>query len=274
MVNDRVRLSVVQFKPEFEAKEHNLKKISSLLQNLETDIILLPELCTTGYSFLNRQESLAVAEDIDGSTAGFFLNLSAKLGAAIIAGFVERSGDKVFNSAIIAMPDSRIQVYRKTHLFFKEKICFDPGDTGFFSVRHPSKDCRIGVMICNDWRYPEAARTLALQGVDLIVCPANLVSHQWSIAMPARALENKVWLAVANRYGTETRILEDGSPQTLAFNGNSAIYDYEGSAVAKAEKENKTVLTVMMDPLKTRDKSFNDYNDLFNDRRPDLYYKD
>jgi predicted amidohydrolase len=223
---------------------------------------------------LNRQESRAVAEDTQGETAGFFLKLSATLGAVIIAGFVERSGDKLYNSSIIALPDGNIQVYRKTHLFYKEKICFDPGDTGFFSVPHPIKDCKIGVMICNDWRYPEAARTLAFHGVDLIACPANLVSQNWPIGMPARALENKVWLAVANRYGTETRILEDGSSQTLTFNGNSAIYDYEGVAMVKADKENETVITVTIDPKKTRDKSFNSYNDLFKDRRPDLYHKD
>ncbi|MCK7512380.1 MAG: hypothetical protein MZV70_55640 [Desulfobacterales bacterium] len=110
-------------------------------------------------------------------------------------------------------------VYRKTHLFYREKDCFDPGDTGFFTVRDPARDVTIGPMICYDWRFPEAARALTLAGAELIVCPANLVTEAWRPVMPARAIENKVFLALANRTGLESR---DG--EELLFKGGSAVW--------------------------------------------------
>jgi predicted amidohydrolase len=266
-----VKLSVVQFTPVFSNKKHNLDKIKELLADNPADIIVLPELCTTGYSFLTKQEALHAAEDATGESVSFFRQLAVELKAVIIAGFAEKDGDRVYNSALAALPDGNLRVYRKTHLFFREKACFEPGDSGFFIVDHPFIDCRIGIMVCNDWRYPEAARSLALMGADIIACPSNLVSTLWGVGMPARALENKVYLAVANRCGAEIRTLDDDSEQKLIFNGGSVIYDFNGSPIAQAGKDEDRILTVEITPSATRDKSFNDFNDLFKDRRPDQY---
>lgn len=266
-----VKLSVVQFTPVWGDKSQNLQKITELLNGLETDIVVLPELCTTGYSFLTKGEALAAAEDQGNESFSFFRGQAAKLNAVIIAGFAECDGDNAYNSALIALPNGDIKVYRKTHLFFKEKLCFEPGNSGFFVFDHPNADCRVGVMICNDWRYPEAARSLALQGADLIACPSNLVTALWGIGMPARALENKVYVAVTNRCGTEKRRLKDGSEQVLTFNGGSVIYDFNGAPMIQAGSEDEGVFTVQIDPALTRDKTFNAYNDLIADRRPDLY---
>jgi predicted amidohydrolase len=266
-----VKLSVVQFTPFFGNKQHNLDRIAQLLSVNEADIIVLPELCTTGYSFLTKQEALDAAEDAGGESLSFFKNLAVELNAMIIAGFAEKEGDKVYNSALAASPDGSLRVYRKTHLFFRETLCFEPGNSGFFIVDHPFIDCRVGMMVCNDWRYPESARTLALMGADVIVCPSNLVSTVWGIGMPARALENKVYVAVANRCGTETRTLDDGSEQSLTFNGGSVVYDFNGSPLAQSGIDEDRVLTVEITPTLTRNKSFNAYNDLFKDRRPDQY---
>lgn len=266
-----VKLSIVQFTPEWGNKQANLARISNLLTGLETDIVVLPEFCTTGYSFLSKEEALAEAEDLSGETALLFKQLAGQLNAVIIAGFAEKEGDLTYNSALIALPDGALRVYRKSHLFYKEKLSFEPGNSGFFVVDHPIKDCRIGVMVCNDWRYPEAARSLALLGADVIACPSNLVSTLWGVAMPARALENKVYLAVANRCGTETRPLDDGTEQILTFNGGSVIYDFNGSVLLQAGKTTDDIFTAEIDPTQTRDKAFNAYNNLMNDRRPDLY---
>jgi len=266
-----IKLSVVQFSPLWAEKSKNLQAISRLLTKLESDVIVLPELCTTGYSFLSKEEALKQAEDLSGETARFFRALAVQTKAMIIAGFAEKEANQAYNSALAALPDGSLKVYRKTHLFYKETLCFAPGNSGFFVVDHPLKDCRVGVMICNDWRYPESARSLALLGADVIACPSNLVSTLWGVAMPARALENKVYLAVANRCGTEKRLLSDGSQQLLTFNGGSVIYDFNGSVLSQADKESDKVLTVPIDPLLTRDKSFNAYNDLVKDRRPDTY---
>src|SRR5665213_194251 len=161
-----VKITLIQFTPEFANPTHNLQQIAGLLQGVETDIILLPELCTTGYSFLSKEEAFDAAEGPDGQSATFFKQLATTHKAMVIAGFAEKNGDKVYNSALIALPGGEIKVYRKTHLFFREKQCFNEGDSGFFLVEHLLKDCKVGVMICNDWRYPEAARSLALLGAD------------------------------------------------------------------------------------------------------------
>ena len=121
-------------------------------------------------------------------------------------------------------------------------------------------------MICYDWRFPEAARTLALRGADVIVCPSNLVTTVSHISMPSRALENKVYLAVANRTGAETRDDEE-----LYFNGASAIYSYNGQQMAVADAQSDDTLIVDIDPVATRKKSFNAINDIFADRRPEMY---
>jgi predicted amidohydrolase len=266
-----LKISLVQFTPEMGAPAHNLQQIAALLHGVETDIIVLPELCTTGYSFFTKEEAFNAAEGSDGKSIAFFKQLAEDHKAMIIAGFAEKSGDNVYNSALIALPGGELKVYRKTHLFFREKVCFNEGDSGFFVVQHPFKDCKVGIMVCNDWRYPEAARSLALLGADLIACPSNLVSNVWQIGMAARALENKVYLAVTNRCGTETRALEDGSMQSLTFNGGSTLYNYNGSAIEQAGKSEQKVITLEIDPLLTRDKSFNAFNDLLKDRRPEFY---
>jgi predicted amidohydrolase len=266
-----VNLSIVQFTPFWGNKQQNLQRIKALLKGIEADIIVLPELCTTGYSFLSKEEAFNEAEDLSGESIELFRTLAIQSQSMIVAGFAEKEGDITYNSALIASPDGTIKAYRKSHLFYKEKLCFEPGNSGFFVIDHPLKDCRVGIMVCNDWRYPEAARSLALLGADLIACPSNLISTLWGVGMPARALENKVYLGVANRCGTEKRTLEDGIEQSLTFNGGSVIYDFNGAHLAYAGKEEERVINVAIDPLLTRDKSFNAINDLFRDRRPDLY---
>jgi len=266
-----LKITLVQFTPEFGNPAHNLQQIAGLLHGVETDIILLPELCTTGYSFLTKEEAFDAAEGPDGQSTNFFKQLASGHNAMVIAGFAEKNGDKVYNSALIALPTGEVKVYRKTHLFFREKQCFNEGDSGFFVVEHPLKDCKVGVMICNDWRYPEAARSLALLGADVIACPSNLVSDVWRIGMPARALENKVYVAVANRCGTETRQLDDGSLQTLTFTGGSVFYNYTGEPIEQAGKSGQHIITLEIDPLLTRDKHFNVFNNLLEDRRPGFY---
>ncbi|MCP4689859.1 MAG: hypothetical protein GY859_17535, partial [Desulfobacterales bacterium] len=175
--------------------------------------------------------------------------------------------DRLFNSCFVIRPgDGETRVYRKTHLFYKERLCFDAGDTGFFVVEDVERDVRVGPMICYDWRFPESARVLALLGADLIVCPSNLVTDAWRIVMPTRAIENKVYVAVANRAGVEKR-----GEEALRFKGASAVYGYNGNALRSAGPEDDEVLTAEIFPGKTRDKSFNPLNDVLRDRRPGHY---
>ena len=262
-----MNVAVVQFCPEFGRKPENLARIERLVAGTAADLYVFPELCTTGYFFTSRREAAAVAEPAEGPTWEALRRLTAATGATIVAGFAEAAGDRIFNSCMLALPGRPAPVvYRKTHLFYREKGCFDPGDTGFFSVHDPAHDVRIGPMICYDWRFPEAARALTLAGADLIVCPANLVTEAWRPVMPARAIENKVFVALANRTGLESRDGED-----LLFQGGSAVYGWDGRPLVQAGAAEEAVLVAEIDPRETRDKSFNALNDVLRDRRPEMY---
>ena len=262
-----LRLATVQFTPVFGDKEENFRRIEALSAGIRADIIVYPELCTTGYFFQSREESQRYAEPADGPTYRFFRRIAEQKHALVVAGFVERDGDRIYNSILIIRPEEQQPVvYRKTHLFYKERYCFDEGDTGFFVVYDAMRNVRIGPMICYDWRFPEASRALALQGAELIVCPSNLVTDAWRLVMPARAIENKLYIAVANRAGSES-----GGGEEVVFKGNSTVYGYNGAELAKAEPEGDTVLYTDIEPEKTHDKSFNPLNDILRDRRPEMY---
>ena len=262
-----LKLAVVQFTPRFGEKEKNLARMQQLVEDITADIIVLPELCTTGYFFLSREEVAKSAETVTGPSSAFFQDMACNKNAVVVAGFAERHQKHLYNACLVVVPEEKKPyVYRKTHLFYKEKDCFDPGDTGFFVVADKMRDVYIGPMVCYDWRFPESARVLALLGADLIVCPANLITEAWRQVMPARAIENHVYLAVANRAGLEKRKGEE-----LRFKGNSAIYDFSGREIKKAgEKENEVLLAEIY-PSETRDKSFNPVNDVLADRQPQHY---
>jgi predicted amidohydrolase len=262
-----LKLAVVQFTPRFGEKGKNLSRMQELIADITADIIVFPELCITGYFFLSRQEVAQVAETHSGQSSLFFRDMAQNKNAVVVAGFAERYRKKFYNACLIVVPEvKKPYVYRKTHLFYKEKNCFDPGNSGFFVVKDKKRDVAIGPMICYDWRFPESARVLTLLGADLIVCPSNLITDAWRPVMPARAIENNVYLAVANRAGSEKRKNEE-----LKFKGNSAIYDYTGRQLKTAGKNKDEVLLAEIYPAKTRDKSFNPINDVLGDRQPQHY---
>ncbi len=252
-----MRCSVLQFTPVFRDVDANTEAIVALIASTHSDLIVLPELATSGYFFLSRDEAAQNAEPVDGEHVQAIVNAAHEHGRVVVCGFAERDGDALYNSAVIAAPDMPTRVYRKTHLFYKERFCFDEGDSGFFVVNVPHLDLNLGTMICYDWRFPEAARTLALRGADVIAAPSNLVTELWPRVMPTRAIENKVYLAVANREGSE----ENGG-EVVSFNGRSMIYGYNGDELGRDAE---------IDPKQTRTKSFNSINDIFTDRRPEFY---
>ena len=265
-----MKLALYQFSPVYGDCKKNSETIINISDSVAADIIVFPELAISGYFFTDKIQSKAMAEEYNKLKVYEELSLVAKAqNKIIIFGFPELAEDKIFNSAQLIFPNKDYnRVYRKSHLFYKEKYAFDAGDSGFFTVNYPEFDINIGTMICYDWRFPESARTLALQGADLIVCPSNLVTNIWTKVMPARAIENKVYLAVANRVGTEK---ENG--EVLDFNGLSAVYSYNGDEMAMASSNNEEILITEIDPQLTRNKSFNPENNIFSDRKPELYFK-
>ena len=237
-----------------------------VLSGQSADLFVLPELFTTGYQFVSREEAIALAENIpDGKTSQALLQLAKKINAVIVAGIAEREGDAVYNSALIVGPDGFIGRYRKAHLFDTEKEIFQPGNIPFkvFDLGF----ARVGIMICFDWRFPETARTLALQGADIIAHPANLVLQHCPQAMITRSLENGLFTVTADRGGIEERIL--GQP--LKFMGQSQVVDPLGNVLYRASLTEEEVHVVEIDIDLARNKYLNPNNHIFEDRRADLY---
>jgi predicted amidohydrolase len=262
-------ITIVQSFPKYADTASNLDFIHRTIDTVEADLLVFPELATSGYFFTEKSHILPHALTWNESIELKDIQEKAtKSDTILVIGFPEKDGDLFYNSAGIFMPDAtKSRVYRKTHLFYKEHLIFEQGNTGFFCVHDVKHDCKIGIMICYDWRFPEAARTLALQGADVIVCPSNLVTTLSGKVFPARAIENKVYVAVANRVGEES--LEG---EILLFRGESAIYDYLGERIGMASFGNEEIIHAEINPQETRNKAFNSVNDIFKDRKPEMYY--
>ena len=260
----------VQFDPGYLDVDGNLEQVDGLLQSADVDLLVLPELFTSGYFFQSKEDLASVAEPIpEGETTQTLLSWSSNLDATIVAGLPEQSGDDFFNSAVVARPDGKTHLYRKTHLFYEENALFEPGDLGFpvFEIETRGGEAfTLGVMVCFDWYFPEAARSLALKGADIIAHPSNLVLPHCPESMPIRARENHVYTITANRYGSEKK-----GEETLTFIGMSEICDPSGEILSQAGQTETVLDTVEIDPETARQKAINEYNHVINDRRPDVY---
>ncbi len=256
----------MQFDPVFGKKEHNFKTVDALLKGCSADVIVLPELFATGYTFLNKEEVATCAEEKDrGKTYDFALTLAQKGNCAIAYGFAERDGYHFYNAMALLSPDGLVSVYRKAHLYCEEKLFFDTGSTGFtvFDYKHTN----FGMLICFDWIYPEAMRTLAVKGAQVILHAANLVMPYCPAAMVTRALENHVFVVTANRIGTERR-----GDMEHTFIGKSQVVNPKGRILLEA-RTGACVRVVDIDPREALDKKITERNDLLKDRRVDLYFK-
>jgi predicted amidohydrolase len=176
----------------------------------------------------------------------------------------EREGSRVYNAAVLSTPEGGAHIYRKMHLFFREKELFDRGNLGFrvFTWRR----VRIGLMVCFDWIFPESARLLALGGCQIICHPSNLVMPFCQDAMITRALENRVYCITANRVGTEGR----GSSR-LVYTGGSQIVDPRGDRLVRFGGREHRFRGIKIDPKTADTKKVNRFNDIFADRRAEWY---
>jgi 5-aminopentanamidase len=261
-----MRVGYYQNNPEFGKMAENLERIAATLETAEADLLVLPELCASGYQFVSTEEVRDLAEAVPaGATTTRLLELAKRRQMVIVAGLPERAGTAFYNSAVVVGPQGFIGCYRKTHLFFEETLFFTPGDTGFqvWDIG-PAK---IGVMICFDWYYPEAARTLALKGAEIICHPSNLVLPNCPDSMPVRCLENRVFAITSNRTGSEARHGKD----RLTYIGNSEVVTPRGAILHRAPREQEALCVVEIDPAEARNKSITPFNDLLKDRREALY---
>lgn len=259
-----MKVGFVQFNPAFGQVSKNLVAIHRLVTSVNADLLVLPELCLSGYNFVSKDEVRQLSETSDGPSIKSLKLLSKKTGTILVAGFAEKSGNKVYNSSILIRPSGQTDIYRKTHLFWNEKKWFAPGDTGFKVFR--AGQVKIGMMICYDWFFPEAARSLALNGAQIICHPANLVLPYCPRSMPVRALENKVFTITANRTGREKRGTSD-----LRFIGKSIMAGPDSKVLASAPGKTEAVRVVDIDPKLADNKVVTPLNHLFHDRRPECY---
>lgn len=274
------RVAIVQTNPEFGNLQKNIAEAVELAGSMRADLYVLPELFSTGYNFTSRKEVGRLSEAADGSAFTAMAALARKLKAYIVYGFAERAeaaaattapggagpdqATHLYNSAALVGPKGMVGVYRKVHLFAKETLYFAPGDLGFRVFDLPFG--KVGIMVCFDWFYPEAARTLALRGAQIIAHPSNLVLPYCPDAMITRCLENKVFSATANRIGTESR---GGSE--LRYIGTSEIVSPSGEVLVRMPHDEAGIRVVEVELKDALGKKINRYNDLMGGRRPSEY---
>lgn len=265
-----MRVAYLQFAPAYLDVDANLQTVEAQISSLDADLIVLPELFTSGYFFHSQEDLAEVAEPIpQGRSSKALRQWAESLDATIVAGLPEREGSRFYNSAVVVRSTGAIRTYRKVHLFYEEKTLFEPGDLGLRVFEDTARDgtsYRLGVMVCFDWYFPEAARTLALKGADVIAHPSNLVLPHCPDSMPVRARENHVFTVTANRYGEEEK-----EGERLTFIGMSEVCAPTGSILQRADQSGDEAGIVEIDPHQARNRRLNDHNDVFRDRRPDAY---
>lgn len=264
-------IGTVQFAPRYLQPAANRAHVAALVADVSADVLVLPELFTSGYFFQSTTDVDTVAEPVpDGATCTWLAEQAQTTGTTFVAGLAEQGPEgSVFNSAVIVPPDSPITCYRKIHLYNEEKLHFAPGRKPPPVVDLTARDgtpYRLGLMICFDWFYPEVARSLALRGADVIAHPSNLVRKNCPRAMPIRALENRVFAVTANRYGSESN-----GDTTLTFIGQSQACAPDGELLYRAPRVGEDVTVVAVDPAAARSKRVTAHNDLWQDRAPAVY---
>jgi predicted amidohydrolase len=262
-----MKAGFIQFSPEFGRADANIDKAISMIEKADADLIVLPELFNTSYLFVSSKEVIAVAEEIPaGKTTKALCAIARKKKINIVAGIIENFQGEIYNSAVLISPARCVGTYRKVHLFNEEKLWFKTGNTGFnvFDLGI----CKVGIMICFDWFFPESARILALKGADIICHPANLVWPYCQDAMITRSLENKIYTITANRTGYEER-----NGKKLSYTGKSQIASPDARILYRADARNDEIGIVEIDVQKARNKKVTGHNNIFADRQPE-YYQD
>lgn len=260
-----IQAAVIQTSPRFGDTTGNVARALALVPR-GCDLAVLPELFASGYQFRSRDEAMDLAEDPSGASAPVCGRLAAYAAAhdvTLVAGLAERSGDRLYNSSLLIRPDGTREIYRKVHLFSDEKSIFDPGDGGF--PVFAACGTTIGMMVCFDWIFPEAARSLALAGAEVIAHPSNLVLPWCPEAMITRSRENRVFCLTADRIGREER-----TGASLEFIGMSQITAPTGELLQRLDGETEGAATAVL-RITPQDKRLTARNDLWADRRPDQY---
>ncbi|MFJ4434228.1 nitrilase family protein [Pseudomonas sp. NPDC089395] len=274
-----VRIAVIQYDPQvgLEHADGNLNKGLAMARRAVSEganLIVLPELANTGYTFDSRVEAYAHAEPLEGGpSVQAWAAFAREHQLYLAAGFAERDGLRLYDSAVLFGPEGRLGHYRKAHLWNREKLWFTPGDLGFPVFETPIG--RVGLLICWDIWFPEVPRLMASQGADIICSLNNWV---WTppplfdqagrcmasyLTMTA-AHVNTLYIAAANRIGSE---------RGGRFLGCSLIAGPHGWPIGEvASADDECIVYADVDLSAARPAPiWNSLNDLQRDRRTDLY---
>jgi predicted amidohydrolase len=261
--------------PDVAAKGRNVARSIELIEQAHArgaNLIVLPELCNSGYVFESREEAFALSETLaDGDTIGQWSALAARLDITLVAGYAERDGDSLYNSAAVIGPRGVQGGYRKLHLWANEQLFFEPGNLGMPVFHTPFG--RLACAICYDIWFPEIFRMAVARGADILCVPTN-----W-VPMPAQPAElppmanllamggahsNGLFVAAADRVGVE---------REQPFLGCSLIVDSQGWPVAgPASPADEEILLASVNLADARrHRQLNAFNHVLRDRRPDIY---
>jgi predicted amidohydrolase len=228
-----MRLGVFQFDVVPCELEKNLRRISDGTCHLQVDLLILPELCTSGY-LLNREQAERFAIELPGEGIKPFEHLAKHLGAWVIAGVIEKSNEALYNTALVVGPNGWVGKQRKLHLTTLEAPLFQRGtELETFVLRSDT----LGIVTCFDSWFPEACRDLSRRGAQLLCQPAAFGGTQTLEIMRVRSMENHVFSATANRIGRETT-----ANLAADFRGESQIVDCHGRILAAAGSDEAAIV--------------------------------
>lgn len=233
-------------------------------------IVVLPELANSGYVLRDAAEAASLAESASaGPTVAAWADAARRHGLVVVGGLCERDADGgVRNSAVLVDASGVRTVYRKAHLWGREAEMFVPGDTPPPVVE--TEFGRIGVMVCYDVEFPEWVRLAALGGAELLCAPVNWPYYPRPsgerpaevVRVQANAAVNRMFVAACDRVGPE---------RGADWVGGSVIADPDGFPLAGPHPGEERLLLARCDLAEARDKRIGTYNDVFADRRPELY---
>ena len=233
------------------------------------ELVALPELVSSGYAFEDRAEAWESAEGVDGPTLSAWRQLAADHGIVLVGGFCERSGDTLFNSAAVVDPSGLRAVYRKTHLWDRERLIFAAGDAAPPVVETSAG--RISTMICYDLEFPEWVRIPALTGAQLLVAPVNWPATPIPegerpaevVRVQANAGVNHLPIVACDRVADE---------RGVGWVGGTVLTDADGWVVAGGwSSDAEAILMAEIEPADADDKRVGGLSDIHADRRVDLY---
>ena len=267
-----MRIAGVQTDVSFKDVHANLALLETMVRSetaLGTQLTIFPECFSTGYCFDSLEDARGFAESVPGPTTDRVATLCRELQTFVVFGLIEKSGSDIFNTAVLIGPDGLIGSYRKVHLPYLGVDRFTtPGDRPFEVFE--AGGVRIGMLICYDGGFPEAARVLSIRGADLIVLPTNWPpggTYMAEYSINCRAMENGIYFAAVNRIGTENG---------FHFIGKSRICSPVGATMASIDNDKGGVLRAEIDPVVARTKLLirvpgKHLNDRMAARRPEMY---